>query len=61
MNLETVVLLSELIASIAVVVTLVYLAKQVKQSTRQRQWSHRVLQIIGVSSVSLFMKISGCG
>ncbi len=34
MNLETVVLLSELIASIAVVVTLVYLAKQVKQSTR---------------------------
>ena len=34
MNLETIVLLSELIASIAVVITLVYLAKQVKQSTR---------------------------
>ena len=34
MNLENIVLISELLASIAVVITLVYLAKQVKQSTR---------------------------
>ena len=34
MNLENIVLISELIASIAVVITLIYLAKQVKQSTR---------------------------
>ena len=34
MNLENIVLVSELIASIGVVVSLVYLAKQVKQNTR---------------------------
>ncbi|MCA6073811.1 hypothetical protein [Fulvivirga sedimenti] len=34
MNLEDIVLISELIASIAVVITLVYLAKQVRQNTR---------------------------
>jgi len=34
MNLENIVFISEILASIAVVITLVYLAKQVKQSTR---------------------------
>ncbi len=34
MNLEDIVLISELFASIAVVITLVYLSKQVKQNTR---------------------------
>lgn len=34
MNLETIVLLSEPVASIAVIITLVYLAKQEKQSIR---------------------------
>lgn len=34
MNLESIALISEILASIAVVITLVYLAKQVRQSTR---------------------------
>jgi hypothetical protein len=34
MNLETIVFISEILASLAVVITLVYLAKQVRQSTR---------------------------
>ena len=34
MNLENIVFISEILASIAVVITLVYLAKQVRQSTR---------------------------
>lgn len=34
MSLESIALISEILASIAVVITLVYLAKQVKQSTR---------------------------
>ncbi len=34
MNLEKIVLVSEILASVAVVITLVYLAKQVRQGTR---------------------------
>ncbi|SER09602.1 hypothetical protein SAMN05421824_3007 [Hyunsoonleella jejuensis] len=41
MNLENIVLVSELFASIAVVATLVYLAKQVKQSTRVNRAASR--------------------
>lgn len=41
MSLENVALLSELIASIAVVITLVYLAKQVKQGTRVNKAASR--------------------
>ena len=41
MTLETIVLVSELFASIAVVVTLVYLAKQVRQSTRVNRAASR--------------------
>lgn len=41
MNLENIVLISELLASIAVVITLVYLAKQVRQSTRVNRAASR--------------------
>lgn len=41
MNLESIALLSEILASIAVVITLVYLAKQVRQSTRVNRASAR--------------------
>jgi hypothetical protein len=41
MNLENIVLISELLASIAVILTLVYLAKQVKESTRVNRAASR--------------------
>ncbi len=41
MNLENIVLLSELLASAAVVITLVYLAKQVKEGTRVNRAASR--------------------
>jgi hypothetical protein len=41
MTLENIVFLSEILASIAVVITLIYLAKQVKQSTRVNRAASR--------------------
>ena len=41
MNLENIVLISEIIASLAVVITLVYLGKQVRQSTRVNRAASR--------------------
>lgn len=41
MTLENIVFISEILASIAVIITLVYLAKQVKQSTRVNRAASR--------------------
>ena len=41
MDLENIALISEILASVAVVITLVYLAKQVKQSTRVNRAASR--------------------